>query len=207
MVSATVVDPARPPASGAGERAARRVAVRTFRPRRSTAAVLVSAVTALVAGVAAAELIATLVGSPLRIVPLDRVAEPAAGVHWDGPEMLVASAVTAVVGLFLLLTALVPGQGSHMVLRTDDQDLVVGLSRRGLCQLAETTAREVGGVTGARARVRGRTVRITVRAPAPVDTGLRERVEGLVRDRLHALDTVRPVRVRARIRRVEGGLR
>ncbi|MBQ1081898.1 DUF6286 domain-containing protein [Nocardiopsis sp. B62] len=213
-LSVPVIDPeaggpagVRPAAPGPDARAARRVAVRTFRPRRSTAAVLVSSVTALVAGVAAAEVIAALVGSPLRILPLERVAEPTAGVHWDGPEMLAASAVTAVVGLFLLLTALVPGKGSHMVLRTDDRDLVVGLSRRGLRHLAETTAREVAGVTGAHARVRRRTVRITARVPTPVDPGLRARVEDRVRGRLLELDPTGPVRVRARLRRVEGGLR
>ncbi|MEU3018771.1 DUF6286 domain-containing protein [Nocardiopsis sp. NPDC007018] len=207
MVSATVAAPGEPAVTGAEARAARRVAIRTFRPRRSTAAIVVSTVATLVAGAAAAELIATLAGSPLRIVPVGKVVEPAAGVHWDGPEMFLASAVTAVVGLCLLLTAFVPGRGGHLVLRTDDRDLVVGLSRRGVRQLAESVALEVPGVTGARARVRGGTVRLTARAAAPVDPGTRGRVEERFRERLNELDPVRPVRVRAKVRVVEGGLR
>lgn len=196
-----------PPVSGPEARSAHRVAVRTFRPRRSTAAVLVSTVIVLVAGVAAAEVIATLVGSPLRIVPLERVAEPTVGARWDGPEMIVASVITAVIGLYLLLTALIPGGGSHMVLRTDDRDMVVGLSRRGLRRMAESAAHEVDGVTGAHARVRGRTVRIVTRTPAPAEPGLRARVESRVRERVLELDPARPVRVRAGVRPVKGGLK
>ncbi|MGW5876742.1 DUF6286 domain-containing protein [Nocardiopsis terrae] len=196
-----------PTVSGPEARSAHRVAVRTFRPRRSTTAVLVSTVTVLVAGVAAAGVIAVLVGAPLRGVPLERVPEPTIGARWGGPEMVIASAATAVVGLYLLLTALIPGRGSHMVLRTDDRDLVVGLSRRGLRRMAESTAREVDGVTGARARTRGRTVRITARAPEPADAGLRARVEDGVRERLLELGPARPVRVRVRIRQAKGDLR
>lgn len=196
-----------PAVSGAEARSAHRVAIRTFRPRRSTAAVLVSAVTVLIAGVAAAGVIAALVGAPLRIVPLERVSEPAIGVRWDGPEMIVASAATAVVGLYLLLTALVPGRGSHMVLRTDDRDIVVGLSPRGLRRISESAAHEVDGVTGAHARVRGRTVRITAHAPEQAGAGLRALVESRVRERVLELDPARPVRVRAKVRHVKGGLR
>ncbi len=193
--------------SEAEARSARRVAIRTFRPRRSTAAVLVSTVTVLVAGVAAAELIAALVGAPLRLIPLQRVTEPAVSVRWAGPEMIAASAVTAVIGLYLLLTALIPGRGSHMVLRTDDRDLVVGLSRRGLRRLVESTAQEMDEVTGAHARIRGRSVRIVVHAPEHADTGLRAGVESRVRERLLEFAPVRPVRVRARVRHEKGGLR
>lgn len=223
MVSATISNPAAsdltgsgtsgfgtipgPSVSGADARSAHRVAVRTFRPRRSTAAVVVSTVTVLVAGLAAAELIAVLAGAPLRLVPLERVSEPAVGTRWAGPEMLIASAATAVIGLYLLLTALIPGKSSHMVLRTDDRDLVVGLSRRGLCRIAESTAQETDGVTGARARIRGRTVRVVVRTPAPADPGLRARVESGVRERLLELGPARPVRVRAKVRPVKGELR
>ncbi|MBB5493740.1 alkaline shock response membrane anchor protein AmaP [Nocardiopsis exhalans] len=199
--------PPGPAPSEADARSAHRVAVRTFRPRRSTAAVVVSTVTVLVAGLAAAELIAVLVGAPLRFVPLERVSEPAIGARWAGPEMIIASATTAVIGLYLLLTALVPGQSSHMVLRTDDRDLVVGLSRRGLCRIAESAAQEVDGVAGARARIRSRTVRVMVRTPEHTAPGLRTRVESGVRERVLELGPARPVRVRAKVRPVKGGLR
>ena len=191
---------------GPEARAAHRTAVRTFRPRRSTAAVLVSTVTVLVAGAAAAAVIATLVGSPLRIVPLERVSEPAISARWHGPEMIIASVTTAVVGLYLLLTALIPGTGSHMVLRTDDRDMVVGLSRRGLRRMAESAAHEVAGVTGARARVRGRTVRVLARTPEQADPGLRALVESRARGRVLALGPGRPVRVRVRVRHTKGEL-
>ena len=160
-----------------------------------------------VAGLAAAELIAVLAGAPLRFVPVERVSEPAVGARWAGPEMIIASAATAVIGLYLLLTALIPGKSSHMVLRTDDRDLVVGLSRRGLCRIAESAAQETDGVTGARARIRGRTVRIVVHAPEHAAPGLRARVENGVRERVLELGPARLVQVRAKVRSVKGGLR
>ncbi|WP_239646004.1 DUF6286 domain-containing protein [Nocardiopsis valliformis] len=217
-MSATISNPGAPdlagpgtapgqPVSGADARSAHRVAVRTFRPRRSTAAVVVSTVTVLVAGLAAAELIAVLAGAPLRFVPVERVSEPAIGARWAGPEMMIASAATAVIGLYLLFTALIPGKSSHMVLRTDDRDLVVGLSRRGLCRIAESAAQETDGVTGARARIRGRTVRVVVHAPEHAAPGLRARVENGVRERVLELGPARPVQVRAKVRSVKGGLR
>lgn len=217
-MSATFSDPAASGPTGSGEapghagpgadtRSAHRVAVRTFRPHRSTAAVAVSAVTVLVAGLAAAELIAVLVGAPLRFVPVERVSEPALGVRWAGPEMIIASATTAVIGLYLLLTALIPGRSSHMVLRTDERDLVVGLSRRGLCRIAQSAAEDVDGVTGARARIRGRTVRVTFHTPEHAAPGVRARVEDGVRERVLELGPARPVRVRAKARPERGGLR
>nr|WP_193374626.1 DUF6286 domain-containing protein [Nocardiopsis ganjiahuensis] len=193
--------------SAAESRSAQRVAIRTFRPRRSTAAILVSTVTVLIAGVAAAEVIAVLVGSPLRVLPLQRVSESAASARWAGPELTVASAATATIGLYLLLTALIPGKASHMVLRTDDRDLVVGLSRQGLRRMVESAALEVDGVTGARARIRSRTVRVVVRAPEHTDVALRAGVESRVRERVLELAPARPVRVRARVRYVKGALR
>lgn len=199
--------PAWPDVSPSEARAAHRVAVRTFRPRRSLAAVVVSTVTVLVAGLAAAEVISSLAGAPLRFVPLDTVSEPAVHAHWNSPEMLFGSAVSAVVGLYLLLTALIPGVSSHMVLRTDDRDLAVGLSQRGLRRVVEHAARDVDGVTEVHARVRNRSVRVVARTPERPDPELRTRVASAVRERVAELAPARPVRVRTRIRRVKGELR
>ncbi|MBR8742232.1 hypothetical protein DSY14_10920 [Nocardiopsis sp. MG754419] len=183
--------------------------MRTFRPRRSLPAVLVGTVIVLIAVAAAAEVIGSLVGAPPWVPPMERVTEPILGARLHDPATVIASLVVAAIGLALLLGALVPGGVSHVVLRTDDRDLVVGLSRRGLGRVVEQAAREVDGVTGVRARVGRRTVRVAVDTPAREDpeVELRTRVAERISGRVTALDPYRSVRVRVRVHRIDGGLR
>ncbi|MGI5120606.1 DUF6286 domain-containing protein [Marinactinospora thermotolerans] len=181
-------------------RRARRVAVHTFRPRRSWPAFIVGALIVAVAGLAAAEVISTLVGSPLRILPVDKAADYAGSARWNDPSVQVASAVLALIGLVLISLALVPGRGRWTVLRTDDPALVVGLSRAGMRRALTAAACEVDGVRGASVRVGRRRVKVRAETVLRHAGDLPAQVRAAVQGRLDELDPVRKPKVRAQVR-------
>jgi len=177
--------------------------VRVFRPQRSLAAV-VAAVTVAVAGGLALAVITTDLGGPPTPFPgtggtLSRVSST----PWEAPEAMVASAVAAAVGLTLVLTALLPGTGDHVALRTDDRDTVVGLSPKGLREVIAVEARGVDGVGSVRVRGGRRTVRVEVRTHLRGANWLGERVEAVVRQRLEALLPLRSPSVVTSVREEE----
>ena len=65
------------------DRRAKRVAVHTFRPRRSWPAVLTGLVILVVAVVAAAEVIAALAGNPLGLIRVGAATDYAAATTWS----------------------------------------------------------------------------------------------------------------------------
>ncbi|MFD0776993.1 alkaline shock response membrane anchor protein AmaP, partial [Streptomonospora algeriensis] len=83
-------------------RRANRVAVHTFRPRRSWPALIVGAIVLVVAALAAVEIASTLAGAPLRTAVTSAAGEYAAGARWSDPLVRTASAVAAVIGLVLI---------------------------------------------------------------------------------------------------------
>src|SRR5690606_2009993 len=176
---------------GATVRRARRVAVHTFRPRRSWPALIAAAVLVAVAGLA---------GAPLRIPLVTEAADRAAGARLGDPGVQIASAVLALIGLLLIGSALVPGRTGWTALRTDDPDLVVGVSRPALKRALAAAAREVGGVRGARVSVRGRRVRVRVDSDLSGSPTLRDEVNAAVQRRLGELDPLRGMRVGTRVR-------
>jgi len=185
---------------GATVRRARRVAVHTFRPRRSWPALIAAAVLLAVAALAAAVVIASLAGAPLRIPLVTEAADRAAGARLGDPGVQIASAVLALIGLLLIGSALVPGRTGWTALRTDDPDLVVGVSRPALKRALAAAAREVGGVRGARVSVRGRRVRVRVDSDLSGSPTLRDEVNAAVQRRLGELDPLRGMRVGTRVR-------
>ncbi|ASU61058.1 MULTISPECIES: DUF6286 domain-containing protein [Nocardiopsis] len=194
-------DPGGPPPGGRrGDRGARRTAVRVFRPRRTLPAVVVAASVTVVSGLVLAVITASMVGAPAPFPAVDGMAARAATVPWEAPETMLASGVAAALGLTLLTAASLPGYGGHLVLRTDDRDMAVGLSRRALRDLLAVSARGVDGVRGARVRVGRRTVRVRARTHIRGAHWLRRDVDAAVRGRLEELVPVRVPRVRVRVR-------
>ncbi|WP_435113256.1 DUF6286 domain-containing protein [Nocardiopsis synnemataformans] len=189
-----------PPGSQHGDRRARRTAVRVFRPRRVLPAVVVAASVAVVSGLVLAVITASLVGLPAPFPAVDGMVAHAATTPWEAPETMLASAVAAALGLTLLIAASLPGYGGHLVLRTDDRDMAVGLSRRALRDLLAVSARGVDGIRGARVRVGRRTVRVLARTHVRGAHWLRRDVDAAVRRRLEELVPVRAPRVRVRVR-------
>ncbi|RNL85741.1 DUF6286 domain-containing protein [Halostreptopolyspora alba] len=181
------------------ERRARRLATRTFRPSRSWPAFLAGLVLLAVAVLVATEIVSTLAGSPLRLVPVEGAVALASDTRWNSPATLVVSTALVLLGLVLLAVALVPGRGGHLPLWTGDPALSVGLSTAGMRAALAAAAREVDGVERARVRVGRRSVRVRVSSQLRTADGMREAVTDAVRVRIADLAPLRPLSVRTRI--------
>ncbi|WP_435105524.1 DUF6286 domain-containing protein [Nocardiopsis synnemataformans] len=186
------------------DRRARRVAVHTFRPRRSWPAVITGLVILLVAIVAAAEVISALAGSPLGLIPVGAASGYAATTTWSMPSVQIASAVLALIGLALIVAALAPGRGRWTALRTDDPALVVGLTRPALRRAVAAAAEGVSGVDGVHVTVRGNRIRVHARTGMRRSAGLPAEVTAAVERRLEELAPLRSMRIATHVRYAEG---
>jgi hypothetical protein len=186
------------------ERKATRVAVHTFRPRRSWPAVITGLAILVVAVVAAAEVISALAGSPLGLIPVGPAEQYATTTTWSQPSVQIASAVLALIGLALIVVALVPGRSRWTVLRTGDPALVVGLTRPALRRTVSSAAQEVDGVDGVHVVVRGQRLRVHVRTGMRTADGLPEEVTAAVERRLEELAPLRSMRIVTHVRYAEG---
>ncbi|MFV2197636.1 DUF6286 domain-containing protein [Nocardiopsis sp. LOL_012] len=185
------------------DRRAKRVAIHTFRPRRSWPAVATATVVLLLAVLSAAEVISALAGTPLRVLPVEAAADYAAATTWSQPSVQVASGVLALIGLALIALALAPGTGRWAALRTDDPALVVGLTRSALRRTVESAAQEVSGVDSVDVVVRGQRIRVYVRTRMPDWGGLPAEVTAAVERRLEELAPLRSMRIATDVRHAE----
>jgi len=186
------------------DRRAKRVAVHTFRPRRSWPAVITGFLILIVAVVAAAEVISALAGSPLRLIPVGAATGYADATTWSAPSVQIASAVLALIGLALIVAALTPGRGHWTALRTDDPALVVGLTRPALRRAVAAAAHDVSGVDAVHVTVRGNRLRVHVRTGMRESAGLPAEVTAAVERRLEQLAPLRSLRIATHVRYAEG---
>ena len=186
--------------AGAGPR----VRGRVFRPRRMVPATITAAVIFVGAALAAAAIIAGLLGRRIAILHVDTIGAWPARTPWSSPIALAVGAVLAVLGLVLIVTALVPGRPRVVALSTGRPDVLMGITRRGLRCVAATAAADVDGVERIRATARGRRVRVKVTTPLrdridAADVG--DRVRTAVTEALTQLDLTHPPKLRVRVRR------
>ena len=186
------------------DRRAKRIAIHTFRPRRSWPAIIIGFLVLVVAVIAAAEVIAALAGNPLRLLPVGTATDYVATTTWSEPSVQIASAILALIGLTLIVVALVPGRGRWMALRTDDPALVVGLTRSALRRTVAAAVQDVSGVAGAHVRVRGNKMRIHVSTGMRDTRGLPAEVTRAVERRLAELAPLRSMRIITQVRYTEG---
>ncbi|GAA5041948.1 hypothetical protein HNP84_002263 [Thermocatellispora tengchongensis] len=181
-------------------RRARRAAMRRFRPRRIVPATIAAAVLLAVSLLVLIEVVSGLVGRPARIIPYDAMLRWAATTRWNEAAVLTGAAIVALVGLLLLLLGLVPGRPSHVPLRTEDPELIMGMQRRSFARALERAAETVPGVTRARARMRGGRVLITASSamhdPGGLEQSVREAVYGKLRSLAPAVEPPVDVKVR-----------
>ncbi len=192
-----------PPRPRAGGRALRRAAARAFRPRRVIPAVMVAAVLAAAAILAATEVISTLAGHPAHVLPVAWLARAGRDVHWDDPAALATAAVACALGIVLIAGALVPGRSRMIALDSGDPQTVTGITRAGLRRYLAAAATGVDGIARARVRLGRRRVRVQAASPLRDARGLSGLVEQAVTGRLEQLSPLRPLRVRATVRRRE----
>lgn len=178
-----------------------RIAVHTFRPYRSWPVLAAGGVLVAVAGVAAAEVISALVGSPLSPLSVDRATEYAAEARWSAPTVRVASGVLTLIGLLLIALALLPGGNRWLASHPRDPGLVAGLSRGALRRSLATAVREVEGVRGARVALGRHRVRVRVEAAPDGDAEVSSTVHGVVERKITELALAREPRIDVDVRR------
>ncbi|MFG1617054.1 DUF6286 domain-containing protein [Nonomuraea wenchangensis] len=177
------------------DKAADRAAMRAFRPSRRAPAVVVAVLLTLLGLLVAVETVSALVGSPLRLVPYDRMLGWASSTPWSNPLFVLASVIVALIGLALLITALVPGRPRMMPVRSHDPDVIIGLRPKSVTRALAHAAEEVPGVHSARATLRGGTVAVTPSTSGWDKERFTHEVREAVLTRLAGLDLVEPYRV------------
>lgn len=195
---------AAPPPTRNGDRRAVRAAARAFRPQRSVPATIVAAVLAVVAILAAVEVISRLIDRPASVLPAGRLTEFGQDNQWDDPAVLTVCGALAALGLLLLLIAIWPARSRVVPLSMAAPALAAGITRRALRHDMTAAARGVPGVTGAAASVGGRRLRVRVDTPLREPAGLATEVRDAVSARLAQLAPVRPPRVSVAVRRTKG---
>jgi len=177
-----------------------RAAVRAFRPRRVVPSVITALLMLVIGGLVAAEVISALLGSPLRLVPYDRMLSWASSTPWTDPSVRMGALVPILLGLLLVLLALIPGRPRLIPVRTGDKDLIIGMRPRGFAHALTHAAEQVQGVDRARVRVLGRTAHVKAVSFLRDTTGLEDAVRQAVTGRIATLNPVRDHSVRVKLR-------
>ena len=169
----------------------RRKSIRALRPGRTPAGIAVAAVLTAAAWGASYLVVGSLVGMsvPIPVVTFAHAAIPA-----------VASAF-AIAGGTLVLLAVLPGRPVLVPLETQDERLVIGLTRRGLRHTLAAAAAEVDGVDDAQVRIHRSQIEVTVITDTRRTGELLREVGAAVGDRLAGLGAQCRHEVVVRLRR------
>ncbi|WP_049561189.1 DUF6286 domain-containing protein [Nonomuraea sp. SBT364] len=172
---------------------------RVLRPARTPAAVLVALLLTAALGLTCAEVVASLLGAPLRWVPVNRAAELASASTWAQLDAVAVAFCGA--GAVLLLLALLPGRSRLVPVETGDPLIVIGITRSGLRRTLRAVAQDVDGVRRAQVRLRRRRIEVTVVTGAESSGTMLRQVGNAVGDRLAGVGTLAAGEVVVRLRR------
>lgn len=170
------------------------------RPRRTAPAVLVAGVLLAVSVLVAWSSVQVLLDAQ-PVIPFAAAAAALSNLTLADPFVLAAAAVTALVGLALLLVAVVPGAPTVVALADPAEPAgpVAGVTRRSLAR-ALARAAAVDGVHGATVRLTRRRVVVTARTPyRTTQPDLADHVRDAVTARLTDIGLARPTAVAVRI--------
>lgn len=129
--------------------------------------------------------------------------EAAASLTWNSPTVIIAALIAALVGLFLLLAALLPGQHSTVRLN-EPKDRRAGhseavLTRRGLSRIAAALVDRTDGVDRSSVRTSAKRLEVGVHTPLHDAGDLGNRLEESLDTKMKDLGvTPKPV-VRVRV--------
>jgi hypothetical protein len=183
----------------------RRKARQVFRPRRTIPGVLVAAVLAAAAIIGVIWAVSAALGRPLWTVPHGDFAGPLRStVHWADDGTIAVGAAVAFVGLVLILIGVIPGRPRAVPLASGDSALVIGVSRRNLHRSLRWLVEDVPGIDSAKVRTGRRSLKVRATTRLRDTTGLREKAEATVQDRVAALQPLFPLQVKVRLRRKKG---
>jgi hypothetical protein len=184
------------------EKAQRGAVARAFRPRRTLLATVVSILLAAAALVTVVGAVTAMARGRADVPELTWLA-PLGRARWDDTAALATAAVACVLGLALLATALAPGRRRVIALASEDPQTVTAITRAGLGRHLATVASGVDGVSRARARLRGKHVRVTVMTPLRDTAELPGEVTRAVFGRLEELRPLDPLLVDVAVRKRE----
>ncbi|MFE3453156.1 DUF6286 domain-containing protein [Nonomuraea sp. NPDC059194] len=179
----------------------RRRAARVLRPARTPAGVAVALTMSAGFSLVAAEVLATLTGGGLDLVPVDATVAMAAGTSWSDPALMLGAMGVAAVGVVLLGLALVPGRCRMVALETADARIVMAITRTGLRRTLKSVAEDVDGVRSVRVRLRRRLIEVTVVSEAERSGEMLRRTGAAVGERLNGLGAMCAGEVVVRLRR------
>jgi Family of unknown function (DUF6286) len=182
----------------------RRATRRAFRPQRVVPAAVVAALSAVAAVLVLVEVVAALLRRPAVVLPIGWLGRLSRTVYWDDLLVLAGAAALAALGLVIVALALSPGRPRAYPLDGDDPEVLMGIEPAGLRRYAEYAARRVDGVTGARARIGRRRMRVRVTSPLHDTRGLPDAVRGAVERCFGELALRNPPRPRVSVRHREG---
>ena len=120
---------------------------------------------------------------------------------WEDPELVLTAVALVLVGLALLTIQLWPALPAAFQVERRDPDRRVAIEGRGVQELLGRRAADDEDVLGAKARLRRRRVRVTVRVPPDADRKeVRARLRHAARGHIQALRLDKPLRPRVRVR-------
>ncbi|MEU7894730.1 DUF6286 domain-containing protein [Nonomuraea sp. NPDC049152] len=179
----------------------RRRAARVLRPARTPAGVAVAFTLSAGLALVSAEVLATLMGGGLGLVPVDEVVAVAADSPWSAPALMLGALGVAAVGLVLLGLALVPGRCRLVALETSDPRIVMAITKTGLRRTLRAVAEDVDGVRSVRVRLRRRLIEVTVVSDAERTGEMLRRTGAAVGERLNGIGAMCAGEVVVRLRR------
>ena len=163
-------------------------------------AAVVAVAVVVVAVIVSVEVVRWALDLSAWLVPWRRWGAALADLRADDQALLVASAVTAAVGLLLLAFELKRRRPDALPTRPLLEGVPTVATRAGVGNAATTAARGVSGVSQASAAVRRSTVSLRVRTRARgAGPGLTEQVSSAVEQALADLELVRTPRVKVSV--------
>lgn len=171
------------------------------RGRRALSSVLVAVLVLAAAVLSAVAAVQLYTGRRHTVFgDVARYARTLHGVRWSDGPVLVVGIVLVILGALVLLAGLLPAGVTLLKLADPDEQTLAGITRGGLRTDMIATALAVDGIVEADATVGRRRIRITAETPFTDRDGLSDAVRDAAQRRVDALQPVRRLTVRARLR-------
>ena len=150
----------------------------------------------------ALEVVWAVLGKSPLLVPWQSTYARANTDAWDSAPVRVAAVVLLVLGLLLLLAELKPRRAPRLQMTGTDPSFDAAVTRRSLRSALLNAAKQVDGISGAKAKVSRRRANVTATSRlGSVDTAqaLTGELETALRERLDSLQLAQTPRLQARV--------
>lgn len=171
----------------------------TQRTRRSLPASLVALTVLALCVLIAISCVQSLTGHPPWL-PFDALSHLGTELTVSSPPVVIAAAVTGLLGLILLGLAVAPGAVTVLPLDPGPSGLPSGVTRRSLVRALQVSATAVDGVDRAEVHLGARRIRVRITTPLHEPGPLRKQVTGALLDRLADISPTRTPAIRVRIK-------